>query len=443
MLRVRRSLLIHLSLASLLFFGTAVTGLASGFAVIEQSANGLGNAFSGGNAGSLGDASTIFFNPAAMTQLESPNLVAAGHVIAPTFEFDNDGSSYPLLGMPVTGADGGNGGETVFVPNLYVAHGLSEAMTMGIGINAPYGLMTEYDSDWVGRYHAIKSDLKSLNINPALAWRISDKLSMGLGVSAQYVEAELSTAIDFGGIVAAAGTPGTAPQMLDGRGKLEGDDWAYGFNAGLLCTPRDGSRIGLSYRSKIEHTIDGDATFSVPPPAMGLQAMGLFVDTSGKADLDTPDTAGIGLSQMVGEKLEVMIDATWTGWSSFEELRVQYGSMQPDSVTEEDWKDTWRYAIGVNYFCDDKWTLRAGTAYDESPVPDAQHRTPRIPDGDRLWVSLGAGYQAADDLRIDAGYTYLMFNDTKTDIVGTTGDRLTGDYEGSANIASVQVSLDF
>ncbi len=420
---------------------TAVRG--SGFAVIEQSASGIGAAFSGANAGAQEDASVIFCNPAAMTKLEGTHVVAGGHMIMPSFDFSNDGSSYPMLGMPLAGDNGGNGGENVFIPNLYGMQALSEKMTLGVGINTPIGLMTEYDEGWAGRYHAIKSDLATININPSLAWKLSDKLSIGAGVNAQYLDVELSSAIDFGGILAGAGTPGVTPQMLDGKGTVDGDDWGYGYNIGLLCTPRDGSQIGLNYRSSIEYTIEGDAQFSVPLPARPLQAMGMFIDTSAQADLEVPQTAGIGIAQNIGDKMQLMLDLTWTGWSCFEELRVDYDSLQPDAVTEENWNDTWRYAVGMNYFCNEQWTLRAGTAYDETPVPDAQHRTPRIPDGDRLWFSLGAGFKASEDFSVDAGYTYLIFNDTETDVIGATGDRLTGSYEGSVNIVSVQLNWNF
>jgi long-chain fatty acid transport protein len=409
---------------------------------VEQSASGIGNALSGATAGN-DDPSTIFFNPAALTRQEGRAATLGFHSINPQFDFDNEGSTYPMLGMPVMGGNGGNGGERAFVPNAYYAQDAGENLRFGIGITAPYGLTTEYDSDWVGRYHGIKTELMTININPVVAWKVNDVLSLAGGVSAEYVEAELTSAIDFGGILAARGVPGAMPQMLDGEAKIEGDDWGYGFNLAILLEPSESSRIGLNYRSEVEHRLDGDASFEVPTPALPLTAAGLFVDTSGEADLDLPQVASLGMAQKLGESFELLIDIAWTGWSSFEELRVEYGSNQPDSVTEENWDDTWRYAIGLNYYYNEAWTFRAGTAYDETPIPDAEHRTPRIPDGDRLWLSLGAGYQATENLTIDAAYTFLQFNDTDVDIIGATGDNLVGSYEGTANIGSIQATLTF
>jgi len=410
--------------------------LGSGFAIVEQSASGIGSAFSGAGT-SIGDASTIYFNPAGMSRVPGSELTLGGHMIMPTFEFDNSGSVILPAGVPVSGGDGGNGGVAAFVPNAYYKADLCEKTAWGIGITAPYGLTTEYNKSWVGRYHAIKTELVNMNVNPSVSYKISDKIAVGAGVSASYVEADLTSAIDFGSIL------GVAPQALDGRARVEGDDWAAGYNAGVLITPRPECALSLSYRSKIEHKLEGDASFQVPGPARALQAMGMFIDTDGEAELTLPQSASLGMAHTFAEKVTVMADLTWTGWGDFDELRVKYGSNQPDSVTDESWDDTWRYSLGLQYQQTDKLALRIGGAYDETPVPDANHRTPRIPDADRIWLSLGAGYQVSENLSVDVGYTHLFINDSRVQQMGATGDYLNGSYEGSVDIASIQANWKF
>ncbi|MGD9874567.1 MAG: OmpP1/FadL family transporter [Kiritimatiellia bacterium] len=422
--------------AAAFLFMAVPYSFGAGFAIVEQSASSIGSAFSD-NGAATDDPSAMYFNPAGMSAVEGSELTLGGHVIMPTFEFNNSGSAFLPAGLPVSGGDGGNGGEAAFVPNAYYKADANDKAAWGIGITAPYGLTTEYDSSWVGRYHAIKTELINLNINPGVSYKISDKVAVGAGVSASYVEADLTSAIDFGTIL------GIAPQALDGRARIEGDDWAAGCNLGLLITPREECALSLSYRSKIEHTLEGDASFQVPGPARALQAMNMFVNTSGKADLTLPQTAAIGLAHTFAKKFTAMADVMWTGWSDFDELRVKYGSSQPDSVTDESWEDTWRYALGLQYQHTDKLALRIGGAYDETPVPDAAHRTPRIPDADRTWLSLGAGYRLNENLSIDLGYTHLFINDSRVQMLGTTGDYLNGSYEGSVDIASIQASWKF
>jgi len=425
-----------------ILIGTGSSIYASGFALIETGASGIGRSFAGSGA-QADDPSCIFFNPAALTQLDTPEVSVATHVIMPKFDFNNEGSSYPLLGIPLAGGDGGNGGETAYIPNLYYSTPLSKKISVGIGIFTPFGLETDYDDGWVGRYHALNTDLKTVNINPSVAWRISEKLSFGGGLNAQYVEAKLTSAIDFGTILASKGAPGAMPQMLDGEGEITGDDWGYGYNLGLVYAPVAATRIGLAYRSHIETTLKGDAKFDVPAQAAGLQAMGMFINTSGSAAIDLPESATLSLAQQLGEKWIVMADVAWTRWSRFDELRVDYGSNQPDSVTEEYWKDSWRGALGLEYLLDAKWTLRAGTAYDETPIRSNTYRTPRIPDSDRIWLTCGARCQVTEALSLDAGYVHLFFNDSAVNIVGSTGDNLVGEFEGSANLISLQANYSF
>ena len=171
--------------------------------------------------------------------------------------------------------------------------------------------------------------------------------------------------------------------------------------------------------------------------------MDMFVNTDGKADLNLPDTISAGFYQKLGESFAVMGDVAWTNWSRFDELRIDYDSAQPDSVTDESWDDTWRFAVGLNYYLNPEWTLRCGAAFDETPVPDAEHRTPRIPDSDRTWLALGAGYQPSESLHLDVGYVHIFFKDCDSALVSSTGDVLLGEYKGHVDIASLQLRWTF
>jgi len=430
---------------------------ASGFALVEQGGKGLGNAYSGGSTDTE-DASSIFYNPSAIAFLEDNEVTVSLSLIDISDKFKDAGSTLGSgTGIPLTGGDGGDGGTTGFIPTLYWAQGITERVKLGLGVNAPFGLATKYPETWKGRYHAIESDLMTVNISPTVAVEvIPDLFSLGASVNAQYLDAKLTNAIDFGSILYSAGA-GTLPQSLDGIADMSGDDWGVGYSLGLLCEPAADTRIGLSYRSKVDHNIKGKIKFDVPATARTiLDAAGmssLFVDSDVEADLTTPEMISLGLYQGLGESFAVTADVTWTRWSRFKELRAQTatpvlldpntGGATNESVTEERWNDTFKYALGLSYFLNDAWTLRAGTCYDESPI-DTEYRTPRIPGNDRIWLSLGASWEFLEDMRADLGYAHLFISDPKSDLqVNPADSRLVGKYEASVDIYSMQLALYF
>ena len=413
-----------------IFLGTAAHG--AGFALMEHSAAGIGRAYAGGAAGAELE-SSIYYNPAGIAGADSASFVVGSHLLMTSVDFDG-GSQYPALGgAPLSGGDGGEAGVSTVIPNIYLVSPVSEDVTIGLGIFVPFGLSVEYNEGWVGRYHALESSVETININPTVAWQVNEKLSIGAGFSAQYAEATLSSAIDFGTIA------GVAPGMLDGKGEMNGDDWGYGFDVGVIYAFSPECSLGLTYRSAIEHKLKGKATFDVPAPVAGIQAMGVFVNTQGSAEIELPAAASLGGIKKLGDDFAVMFNLTWTEWSSFDELRIDYDSHQPDSVTDESWKDTWLATIGGEYYATEEWTLRVGAAFDESPVPDTEHRTPRIPDSDRVWLTTGFGYRASENIVLDFGYAHVFFDDSEINLVSATGDNLAGDYEGSADVFSVQL----
>lgn len=387
---------------------------AAGFALMEQNASGMGNAYAGA-AAIAEDASTIFFNPAGMTYINGTQAVGALHLIKPNAEFKNKGT------LGVIGDEGPNAGDLAFVPNFYFMTALTPSIKAGIGVNVPFGLKTEYDDQWLGRFHAVKSELKTININPSVAFKVSDQLSLGLGVSAMWAEAELTRQVFTGG---------PEPEV-----RIKGDDWGFGFNLGAIYQATADTRVGIAYRSKVKQELDGKAKFEAP-------LAGLSTDVTAKVDL--PESFSASVFSRLNSKWDLMADVTWTRWSRFQELRILRNNGTTLTVTPENWENTMRYSIGINYHYSDTVKLRAGLAYDEEAIKDA-FRTARIPGNDRKWVSLGAGWKVTPVSTLDIGYSHLFVSDAKIDDnqLASGNGRLTGDFEGNADILSLQYTHQF
>jgi len=392
---------------------------AAGFALIEQSVKGLGTAYSGG-AAVAEDATTIFFNPAGMSRLEGTQATAGLHVIMPSAKFTQTSSSVPVAlggGIPQSGGDGGEGGEVAVVPNFYFSAKAGANCNYGIGVNTPFGMATEYDENWVGRFHGIESNLMTININPSASYKINDNLSLGFGFSAQYLDVTLSQESVLGAGVSS-------------YTEMTGDSWGYGYNFGALYEFNDDTRVGASYRSSVFHSLEGD---------MDIRLSGSSVPITAKITL--PASAQVSVYHRINDKFDVMADVMWTDWSVFEDLTVQLPTST--NVTEENWKDNMRYSLGGTYHASEALTLRAGVAFDETPIPD-NYRTPRIPGNDRTWVAFGAGY-TFESMSFDFGYAHLFVADGTINLVDTTNTRgdLSGSFDNSVDIISAEMSYKF
>ncbi|MFT3907504.1 MAG: outer membrane protein transport protein [Steroidobacteraceae bacterium] len=437
----------------------------AGFALLEQSASGLGRSFAG-SAAVADDATTIFFNAAGLAELNSQAVVGASLVDIDS-KFHSDLVSVAAAGQTSVGGDGGNAGGLNTVPSAYLAWRLSPRLVAGLGVNAPYGLKTEYDNGWVGRFQALKSDVKTLNINPTLAWRLSDRWSFGIGADQQHIKATLSSNVN----VAAALlntlttmyansqisqgnylTAAAASYDLTGTSTVTGSDNAWGWNAGALFKATDNTRIGVSYRSAISYHIRGDVNFDLPgstnPYVAGIIAtagVGQLADGPVSLDLKLPALAIASLTHKLTDRAAVMADVSWTGWSSVPALNIVRDSGTTLSSTPEKWKDTWRYALGADCQVSDSWVLRVGAAYDQSPVPDST-RTPRLPDADRTWLSAGASWKPNQTLVIDAGYAHLIAKDAKLDQDNGSEAAyglIDGVQKSSIDIFALQAHLNF
>lgn len=453
-----------------LITGASSTVQASGFALIENSASGMGNAFAGA-AAIAEDASTIWFNPAGMTKLSGSRISVAGHIIMPKAEFTNDNSTL-VSTAPLTGSNQ-DGGVTKFVPNFYYITQINDDWTFGLGINAPYGLETDYNDDsWIGRYHATHSEMMTININPALAVKASDKLSIGFGLSYQYVDVTLQNQLDPGAICLGlrtrvlqedATTAGTncfldgltVQDSEEGSQKLTGDDISWGLNLGVLYDFNENTRLGVAYRSGINHDLTGNVDFEfestdlhdfitadLPAPYSTL-----LMDAGISAHTEFPDTLSFSIIHNASSNLKLLADATLTRWKSFDELKIKFDNadtVQPDSVTPENWENIWRFSIGANYKASDTMIYRIGVALDQTPVPTDEDRTARIPDNDRTWLSIGLGYAMSSDMSLDVGYSHLFVDDTSINNTDVSSSHiLNGTYDSAVDILSAQFNMKF
>ena len=362
-------------------------------------------------------------------------------------EAPQDEGSTGNLGL-LGGNDGGDPGGLSLIPNLNIVTPANDWLAFGLSVSPTYGLVTDYDDGWQGRYHALESRLSTVNINPAVSFRLDKVISVGGGVNFQHASATLSTAIDFGTIgqlmlgSQTAGQLGLWYESNDGMVEVEGDSWGWGFNFGVLFEVTESTRFGFAYRSKISHKLEGTGDFTVPAEAMALTQTGLFTDSDASARITLPEQASISWYQDLGCNWAFLADATWTNWSRFEELRVNFESSQPDNATTEDWHSTWRFAIGTVWRPTKDWSFRVGAAYDESPIPN-NRRTVRIPTNDRYWLTFGIGYRVTEWMTLDFSYMHVFIEDAEIDETSSTGQRLVGTVEGSADVFGFQVTVAF
>ena len=418
---------------------------------MEQSVKELGQAFSGAPT-NIEDGSMVFFNPAAMSQVRGKLVSVSGYIVMPSVTFKNNASQLsPLVGgAPLQGGNGGDSASLALIPNFYYVQSLTERFAFGLGVNVPFGMRNSYQSDWKGRYQAIDSELETININPALSLKITEKMSFGAGFNIQYLRTKLTNAIDFGTVCLQALGPlpcagqGLSPQAADGHIRLKGDSIGLGYNFGIFYTPNQDTRLGISYRSRIKHDVTGNANFSVPGNAIALTQNGAFIDTNARISATMPDNVMFGFYHRFHSHWAISANALWTHWSLVQELRTEFSSAQPDDVQHLKWKNTWRYALGASYFSQTgRWTFRTGFAYDQSPVPNSRYRGPRIPDDDRYWLTAGFTYVLHKNINVHGAYAHLFFADPSINRSGSTDDRLIGEFSEQINIVGLQIDWRF
>jgi long-chain fatty acid transport protein len=367
---------------------------AGGFYLQEQSPKETGRAMSGGAAAG-DDPSTIYTNPAAMTQLNGIQTSIGANALMPFAHQTNRGTNRTIPGLPtrvpVTGNDGGNPFESVIpIPSFYATGQVSDRLWVGLGVNAPFGLKLDYDDGFFGRYDSLYTDLKTYNIQPSAAYKLTDNLSIGGGVDVQYVKVTLTNAL-----------PQLSPLLADGSARVKGDDWSVGWNAGLFYTTGK-TNFGVHYRSAISHNLKGTQTIAglAGPLATANGSV------SATAPLDLPDIVTVSMTHSLTPKLRAMLTGRWYNWSRFKSITITPEAGTP-SVKELDYKDSYSASIGGEYDVSKQLTLRAGTMFDRSPT-NPQHLTTRVPDGDRVWLTGGATWNISDSMAVNLSYAHTF-----------------------------------
>lgn len=409
----------------------ASTANAGGFLLTEQSALGLGRAYAGIGVDGT-DISGIYFNPASMTLHSGTKFQMGGVYVDTNMEYKGDDG--------VTSENGRGTGE--MIPHFFYTTEVTDSMRFGLGVTVPFGMSTNYNEDWAERTSGISSRILTIDVNPNLAWKINDKWSFGAGASIQYARASLKTGLALPGV---GEIPGSYAQ-------IKADSLNWGYNFGVMFTPVDNVRLGLSYRSQIRHDAEGDVSINGLPPQMAM----LNKTVDGGATVTAPAWAMLNVAWDVNQTVSLYATLRWTDWSSFDQLQInapeietilqgleQHAPFQKLPAIENQWKDTYLGTIGFDYRLNPTWTLRAGIGYETSPVDKEEYRMAIIPDTDRLWLSLGASYKLDDRFQFDIGFAHLRGVGDRDLYSHTTGKKV-GEFDSlDAYLAGVQMQYNF
>lgn len=477
----------HALRLSALLIGAAFASqaYASGYHFGTQSVSAQGTANASG--ASAEDASTVFYNPAGLSYLKGTTVSGVLNVVLPSGKYTDRGSHTTALpfaqnGYSTGGGDGGDFVKPTAVPHAYMSHQVSDKLAFGFGLFVPFGSKTKYDDNWAGRYNVIETELKTIALNPSFSLNVSEGFKIGGGVTAQHIEGKLKKAADFGsGAVGLLGSQ-LPPQTLaalaalvagnpnfSGDVKVKGDDWAFGWNLGMMFQIDPNFRVGLAYRSKIRHELGGTADWTVPQSFASLAPLGaagaivqsqlnaLYSDSGATLKVDTPESLSLSFHHQFTDRFALMGDITRTGHARFQELRIDFHNTLADSNTPENWGDTTKVSLGGTYKMSDQLLLRGGFAYDNSPVNDA-NRTPSIPDADRKWFSIGANWALNKNSSLDLAYSYVhvgkpsVNNYDNGGLANNACDRLRntsscatiiGEYDVKSSILGVQYNYRF
>lgn len=474
--------------------GASLTAHASGYHFGTQSVS--AQATANASPAEATDATTLFYNPAGMTRLQGTNFSGALNLVAPSVKYNNASASYPTQpyaaqplpnGVTVpaglnrsSAVSGSTSGkltdDLLAVPHMYLTHQLNDRVTVGVGVYVPFASSTEYQRDSVLRYNVNQTSLTTIDINPTVAFKLNDQHSLAIGLIAQHADASLRQYANFGGsanpalnslIPGVGGGHGNS----DGYADVEGKDWGFGFNLGWMWEIDPTARVGVSYRSAIKHSLKGTADWTTPATLAGQAAASRgYIDSDVRVDIKTPESLSVHGFKQLDSKWAVMGDVTWTRHSRFDSLSINYsqpksapysasnfaGQTTNKTTLVPAWKDSWKVAIGATYQYSAPLQLRFGVAYDQSPVPDEEHRLSTMPDNDRIWLSFGGKYDLNKNSSINAAYSYIHIKNAKAQVNGYCGGSTAGavncvssytngqaDYKSHAHILGVQYNYQF
>jgi long-chain fatty acid transport protein len=423
--------------AMLALSAIAVSGAASagGFYIQEQSAAGVGRA-QAGNVAAADDASTIYYNPAGLTQLPGVQADQGIDLIVPDASLTDLGTTDRSPVAPSSrpgGGNGGNPGSATPLGNFYISAQIPDyPVWVGFGVSVPFGFASKFEQNSFARYDSIDSYVETFDLAPTIAIKLNDWLSVGLGLDEQYAYVKLRSAVPD---ALAVGGPSIA---TDGRLTLTGHTWSTGFNGGLLITPQPGTKIGLTYRYGIQHNIRGSLTVANLGGLLALANQ----QVTGTAALNLPDIVQAGFSQAITPDLTILGEFDFYSWSNFQQIAIHTASPSLGNlITEEGYRDTYSFALGAEYQLDPQWKLRAGVKYDQTPTVEA-FRDTRVPDGDRYWIATGFHYAFNEHIGIDGSYAHIFVEDSNLNINRSFFDTVPAIQTFSNIKAQSHVSID-
>lgn len=394
----------------------ASTAHAAGFMLTEQSAGSLGRAYAGAGVDGT-DLSGVYYNPATMV-LHKGTALQAGFV--------GIGLNLDYVGEDGTTANGRNKSQAI--PHGYFVHQINDKVWFGLGMTVPFGMGTEYDDDWAGNQHGISATILTFDLNPNFAFKLSEKFSVGFGASIQYAQADLKIRNAFAN---------TSDGVLSAESEIDADSIAWGWNVGMMWSPVENFRVGVSYRSKIKHDAEGDFTLDRAKlgnmdvsgdqliqkgegmlggdkltAAMGQQLMTLgqvlnMQNFDGYATVTAPAWAMASVAWDVNDLVSLYGTFRWTDWSSFDQLDITTNVTDVGGSISNKWRDTYLGSLGMDLRLTDWWTLRGGIAYESSPIANPQTRTAIIPDADRWWFAIGSSFKWSDNFQTDISFAHL------------------------------------
>jgi long-chain fatty acid transport protein len=420
---------------------------AAGFGLNEHSADAMASAYAG-SAATGSDASYLAYNPASLADVEGFDASLSAVAIFPPSNADytvaNTSAATPISGTRTPSSFVASAA----VPEIALRQAVDDRWAVGLVISAPWGLTTNYPTTWAGRYYAEKTRLLTINATPTVSYKISPRLAVGAGLQIEYAEGTLTSAVDIGTLGATFSVPGSDPGAQDGQATFRAKSWALGFTIGVTAQVTNDLRVGLSYRSSIHHVLSGPLSFTLDSAGIGaaLQgATGLFTNTTAKTIVNTPDVVRLGAVYALSDRWNLLAETDWTNWHRFHNLNVVAANpAQPPDLTNARWGDSWFGSFGVDYKADDNWRMRAGAGYDSTPIPQAT-LNPRIPDANRMWISVGAKYRVNDKTAVNLTLARLFNSDgTISQNPAQPGNALRGTLIGTSssdvNVVGFEVS---
>ena len=447
----------------------SVGAQASGYRFGSQSVAGQGTADANGAEAS--DASTIFYNPAGLSRLDGTQISAGATVVVPHSTYTDTGSTH-FTGAPTGGTPAKDyAPDAVAAPSLYVSKKLNDQWAVGLGLFVPYGAKLDYGNNWNGRYALSNIKLEAITLNPSVSWKLNQHHAFGFGIDAEHMKAELGQAVDVPGSIAAlssgagaaqgallikqiaalGGNPALLRTAGDAHGSNDGQDWGWGFNLGYMFTLDENTRFGLAYRSSISHQLKGSTVWDFsqvttdPIVNKVLAAASHKVNSAALVRLRTPETLSANVFHQFDAKWAGMADVTFSRHNRMGDLHIEFpGTGEGDEVIRQQWKNTVRVSLGGNYAYNENLTLRAGVAYDQSPVQSAELTHPALPDSDRMQYSFGANWKLSPRSSIDLAYSFLDFKDAKinyTNQCNPLATTCTGNGETTRGLYKTHLSL--